>query len=91
MIIKSPPADVSIPNSTLPERVLASAAKGGDKPAMIDGSSGQSLTYSRPGRCHPLDRGRADGVGGGTRGAAQEDSALQASKAWAAASHGRGE
>ncbi|MGB3543814.1 4-coumarate--CoA ligase family protein [Rubrivirga sp.] len=37
--------DVSIPNVTLPQFVLEDAAARGDKPAIIDGPSGRTLSY----------------------------------------------
>jgi acyl-CoA synthetase (AMP-forming)/AMP-acid ligase II len=46
MTIKSPYPDVEIPNVTLPEFVLGEAAGRGDKPALIDGPSGRTITYA---------------------------------------------
>ena len=46
MIYRSPFPDVTIPEVPLAEFVLARAARG-DKPALIDGSSGRTLTYAQ--------------------------------------------
>jgi acyl-CoA synthetase (AMP-forming)/AMP-acid ligase II len=47
MVFRSPYADVDIPNSSLTDFVLAGAAERGDKPALIDGPTGRTLTYSQ--------------------------------------------
>jgi acyl-CoA synthetase (AMP-forming)/AMP-acid ligase II len=52
MILRSPYPDVSIPDQTLTAFVLEHAAERADKPALIDGPSGRTLTYA----------GLADGV-----------------------------
>src|SRR5688572_28971524 len=46
MPIKSPHADVDIPEVPLAGFVLESARQRGDKPALIDGPSGRTVTYS---------------------------------------------
>ncbi|MBI4942512.1 MAG: 4-coumarate--CoA ligase family protein [Actinobacteria bacterium] len=46
MIHRSPLPDVDIPTTTLTDYVLARAAELGDKPALIDGTSGRTLTYA---------------------------------------------
>jgi 4-coumarate--CoA ligase len=46
MIHRSPLPDVDIPDTTLTDHVLARAAELGDKPALIDGASGRTLTYA---------------------------------------------
>ena len=45
MIVKSSSPDVSIPDVSITEYVLRHAARLGDKPALIDGPSGRTLTY----------------------------------------------
>lgn len=47
MIIKGPYPDISIPQTALTPFVLHRAKELGDKPALIDGPTGRSLTYSR--------------------------------------------
>ena len=44
-MIRSAFPDIEIPDATLTEFVLAQADELGDKPAMIDGSSGRTITY----------------------------------------------
>src|SRR5215813_1343075 len=44
-IIRSSYPDVDIPNVSLTEFVFARAAALGDKPALVDGASGRTLTY----------------------------------------------
>jgi acyl-CoA synthetase (AMP-forming)/AMP-acid ligase II len=44
-IIRSPYPDVTIPNISLPDFVFADAARRADKPALIDGPSGRTITY----------------------------------------------
>jgi acyl-CoA synthetase (AMP-forming)/AMP-acid ligase II len=46
MIYRSPLPDVEIPDLPVTEYVLAGAAGRGDKPALIDGVSGRTLTYT---------------------------------------------
>ena len=46
MIYRSPLPDVEIPDLPLTGYVLAGAANWGDKPALIDGLSGRTLTYA---------------------------------------------
>lgn len=46
MIIKSPFPDVDIPEIALPHFVLRKAAERGDKPAIIEASTGRVITYS---------------------------------------------
>jgi acyl-CoA synthetase (AMP-forming)/AMP-acid ligase II len=46
MIIRSPHADVTVPEVTLPAHVLAGAEERGDKPALIDGPTGRTLSYA---------------------------------------------
>jgi acyl-CoA synthetase (AMP-forming)/AMP-acid ligase II len=47
MVFRSPHPDVSIPDVTLTEFVLHRAAELGDRPAMIDGPTGRTLTYAQ--------------------------------------------
>jgi acyl-CoA synthetase (AMP-forming)/AMP-acid ligase II len=46
VIVKSPFEDVEIPDVSLPSFVLGNAAARGEKPALIDGPSGRTLTYA---------------------------------------------
>src|SRR5947209_12760049 len=46
-IIRSQYPDVEIPGVTLTELVLGRAAERGDKPAIIDGASGRTVTYAQ--------------------------------------------
>ena len=46
-IIRSHYPDVEIPEVTLTELVLSRAAERGDKPAIIDGPSGRTITYAQ--------------------------------------------
>jgi acyl-CoA synthetase (AMP-forming)/AMP-acid ligase II len=46
MILRSPYPDVSIPDLPLTAFVLEHAAGRGDKPALVDGPSGRTLTYA---------------------------------------------
>ena len=46
MIHRSPLPDVEIPATTLTDYTLARAAELGDKPALIDGTSGRELSYA---------------------------------------------
>jgi len=45
MIFESPLGDVTVPDVTLPAFVLEHAAERGDRPALIDGPTGSTLTY----------------------------------------------
>ena len=45
MIFRSPYSDVTIPDVSLPEFVLERTLELGDKPALIDGPSGRTITY----------------------------------------------
>ncbi|MGH2819050.1 MAG: 4-coumarate--CoA ligase family protein [Actinomycetota bacterium] len=45
MSFRSPYPDVSIPEVTLPSFVLEGAVERGDKPALVDGPSGRTITY----------------------------------------------
>src|SRR4051812_28823873 len=45
MIFESPLGDVTVPDVTLPAFVLEHAAERGDRPALIDGPTGRTLTY----------------------------------------------
>jgi acyl-CoA synthetase (AMP-forming)/AMP-acid ligase II len=47
MIYRSPFPDVEIPAVALQDFVLADAAERGDKPALIDGPSGRTITYQQ--------------------------------------------
>ena len=46
MVFASPLPDVDIPDVPLTEYVLANATRLGDKPALVDGASGRTLTYA---------------------------------------------
>jgi hypothetical protein len=59
-IYNSPLPDVEVPDLPLTRYVLAGAAGQGDKPALIDGLSGQFLTYAG------LERGRLASRGPGS-------------------------
>src|ERR1700687_3394599 len=50
VIFRSPYPDVEIPDVSLPAFVLAGAAALGNKPALIDGPTGRSLSYADLGR-----------------------------------------
>ena len=45
MIIRSTSPDVAIPDVTITDFVLRQASRLADKPALIDGPSGRTLTY----------------------------------------------
>ena len=45
MILRSPHPDVRIPNTLLHDLVLGETAARGDKPALIDGPTGRTITY----------------------------------------------
>ena len=47
MSFRSPYPDVEIPEIDLPSFVLENASKWGDKPALVDGPSGRTLTYAQ--------------------------------------------
>ncbi|KPK31645.1 MAG: AMP-dependent synthetase [Betaproteobacteria bacterium SG8_40] len=47
MIFKSPHPDVTIPDVSVPEFVLRHATRLGDKPAIIEATSGRTLTYAQ--------------------------------------------
>lgn len=49
MIFKSPYPDVEIPDVSLTEFVLEKTQQYGDKPALIDGPSGRTITYAQLG------------------------------------------
>ena len=46
-IYRSPFPEVTIPEVPLADFVLAHAAERGDKPALIDGASGRTITYAQ--------------------------------------------
>jgi acyl-CoA synthetase (AMP-forming)/AMP-acid ligase II len=46
MVIKSPYPDVEVPEVSLPDFVLGGAAERGEKPALIDGPTGRTITYA---------------------------------------------
>src|SRR5947209_19058711 len=46
-IIRSGFPDVEIPDISITECVLARAAERGDKPALIEGATGRTLTYAQ--------------------------------------------
>ena len=47
MIYRSPYPDVDIPNVTLQDHLFEHAAKYTDKPALIDGPTGRTMTYGQ--------------------------------------------
>src|SRR5690349_6399325 len=47
MIFRSPHPDVTIPEAPLTSFVLQGAQQLGDKPALIDGPSGRTITYAQ--------------------------------------------
>ena len=49
MILTSPLPKIEIPQLTLPEVVLRKTLELGDKPALIDGPSGHSISYKELG------------------------------------------
>ncbi len=57
MIHRSRYPDPVIPDASLPGYVLAGAAAGGDRPALIDGVTGETVTYRE------LDRAVSAGIG----------------------------
>src|SRR4051812_33774403 len=46
MIFRSPFPEVEVPDVTLPAFVLEHAEARGDRPALIDGATGETLTYA---------------------------------------------
>ena len=50
MVFTSPLPSIDIPNISLSSLVLEKSEQLGDKPALIDGSSGQFISYSELGR-----------------------------------------
>lgn len=65
MPFSSPLADVDIPEVSVPELVIGPAAARGDHPALIDGRTGQTLTYAQ--LAHMVDRLAAGLAGAGLR------------------------
>ena len=49
MVFRSVLPDIEIPSTSLPSFVLEHAAEFGDKPALIDGPSGRTITYAQLG------------------------------------------
>jgi acyl-CoA synthetase (AMP-forming)/AMP-acid ligase II len=49
MVFRSVLPDIDIPSTSLPSFVLEHAARFGDKPALIDGPSGRTITYAQLG------------------------------------------
>jgi len=47
MVFRSPYPEIEIPRASLPDVVLGQALERGDKPALIDGPSGRTLTYAQ--------------------------------------------
>jgi acyl-CoA synthetase (AMP-forming)/AMP-acid ligase II len=46
LIYRSPEPDIEIPDVAMPEYVMGGAAARGDHPAIIDGASGETITYA---------------------------------------------
>ena len=46
MIFRSPFGEVTVPETALPAFVLEHAGQRGDRPAVIDGATGRTLTYA---------------------------------------------
>src|SRR5437764_15363640 len=46
MVFRSPYPDVEVPDLPLADFVLGQAATRGSRPALVDGSTGRTLTYS---------------------------------------------
>jgi acyl-CoA synthetase (AMP-forming)/AMP-acid ligase II len=67
-MIRSPFADVEVPDTPLTEFVLARASELGDKPALIDAPSGRTITYAQL-----LESVRAVGAGLAARGFGKGD------------------
>ena len=59
MIFRSPYPDVAIPDVPLTPFILRHAERLADKPALIDGSSGRTLTYGAAGRRRAARRRRS--------------------------------
>ena len=59
MVLKSPHADVTIPDGNLAAVTLARAAEFGDRPALVDGPSGRTITFAELDR---LVKGLAAGL-----------------------------
>lgn len=68
MVWKSPYAQTEIPDQSLPAFVLERAAEFGDKPALIDGPSGRTLTFNEV-----LDGARSVAAGLAERGFGKGD------------------
>src|SRR6201986_1645979 len=47
MIFRSPAPDVEIPDVSLASFVLGNASRFGDRPALVDGTSGRVMTYAQ--------------------------------------------
>ena len=45
MSFRSPFPDVEIPDVSIPELLFGDITQWADRPAMVDGTSGQSITY----------------------------------------------
>src|ERR671923_148549 len=67
-MIRSPFRDVEVPDTPLTELVLARAVELGDKPALIDGPSGRTITYAQL-----VESVRAVGTGLAARGFGKGD------------------
>jgi acyl-CoA synthetase (AMP-forming)/AMP-acid ligase II len=67
MIFRSPLGEVAVPQTTLPAFVLQDAEQHGDRPALIDGPTGRTLTYAELDRqTRALAAGLAErGIGAG--------------------------
>ncbi|MFC7243916.1 AMP-binding protein [Catellatospora aurea] len=65
MPFSSPMADVEIPEVSVPQLVIGPAAARGDHPALVDGRTGQTLTYAQ--LAHMVDRLAAGLAGAGLR------------------------
>ncbi|NUT37731.1 MAG: AMP-binding protein [Hamadaea sp.] len=46
-MFRSPWPDVTVPDSTIPQHVLREAAARGEHPALVDGRTGQTITYAQ--------------------------------------------
>lgn len=46
-MFRSPWPDVTVPDSTIPQHVLQQATARGDHPALVDGRTGQTITYAQ--------------------------------------------
>ena len=47
MSFRSPFPDVEIPDVSIPELLFGDITQWADRPAMVDGTSGQSITYGQ--------------------------------------------